>query len=338
MLFAGTSPRRLLSALSLLALIVALGGVVSACATSETPEGEAPAAQDMGDAEEAMPTEAVETEGMGDEAGEMAPPDAPTLELAYVPGWDEGVAVTFLWKNLLEEAGYEINLTQLEIATLYAGLANDDIDVYLDGWLPGTHDVYMEQFGEDLVMLQKWYEPAGLYLTVPAYVEGVDAIGDLADNAEPFDSRIVGIEAGAGMMGILRNEVMPTYGLEDWELVESSTPAMLAELDKAIQNEEPIVVTLWSPGWWYGEYDLKNLEDPEIAWGEPDQIWVVTSTGFASRFPQIASWLQNFQMEDEPLSALENVIRDYGDGQEEQAVEEWLADPENRALAEGWIQ
>src|SRR5690606_23832668 len=141
-------------------------------------------------------------------------------------------------------------------------------------------------------------EPAGLFLTVPSYVEGVDSLEDLAANADMFDSTIVGIEAGAGMMGILADSVIPTYGLEDWTLVEGSTPAMLAELDRAIAAEEPIVVTLWSPGWWYGEYDLKNLEDPENAWGDPDQLTIVTRTGFAEDYPEIVEWWSNWQMSD----------------------------------------
>src|SRR5690554_3433376 len=58
----------------------------------------------------------------------------------------------------------------------------------------------------------------------------------------------------------------------EFELVESSTPAMLAALDSAVANDEPIVVTLWTPHWAYDAYPIKNLEDPDGAWGEPEEI------------------------------------------------------------------
>ena len=45
--------------------------------------------------------------------------------------------------------------------------------------------------------------------------------------------------------------------LEGWELLESSTAGMLASLDAAIRNEEPIVVTGWTPHWKFSAYDLK---------------------------------------------------------------------------------
>ena len=56
---------------------------------------------------------------------------------------------------------------------------------------------------------------------------------------------------------------MPSYGLTDWNLVESSTAAMLSELDKAIANKEPIVVTLWRPHWAFEKYNLRYLKDPK---------------------------------------------------------------------------
>lgn len=297
---------------------------------AETPAGDQTPADNGNGA--ASPTTAASGDGNG-----AADETERTLQLAYEPGWTEGVAVTYLWANLLEEEGYDINMQALGIAPLFAGIAGGDIDLYLDGWFPGTHATYQEEFGDDLVLHSQWYDAADLFLTVPSYVEA-DSLADLADMADVFDSRIVGIEAGAGMMGIAANSVMPTYGLDDWQLVESSTPAMLAELDSAINAQEPIVVTLWSPGYWYDRWDLKNLEDPEGAWGDPDQIWSVVNTEFADNYPQLAGWLENFSMDDEQLSPLLNLISEAGDGQEAAAVEEWLSDDANRELAESWLQ
>ena len=260
-----------------------------------------------------------------------------TLELAYVPGWDEGVAATFLWIHILEGEGYDVNLTALEVPALFAGIAGSDLDIYLDAWLPGTHAEFMEEVGEDVVELQEWHAPAGLYLTVPEYVDA-ESLEDLADMGDVFNEQIIGIEPGAGMMGIARDEVMPTYGIEDWELVESSTPAMLSELGSAIDNEEPIVVTLWSPGWWYGRWDLRNLEDPENAWGDPDGLWVVTNTEFEENYPQLTGWLENFWLEEDELSALLDLIADVDENEIPERVEEWLEMDDHQETVDSWIE
>ena len=95
-------------------------------------------------------------------------------------------------------------------------------------------------------------------------------------------------------------------------------------------------MTLWSPGWWYGEFDLKNLSDPEGAWGDPDQLTIVARAGFAADFPEVAQWWSNWAMTDEQYAPLEALITEMGDGNETAAVQAWLED--NRALADGWMQ
>lgn len=53
------------------------------------------------------------------------------------------------------------------------------------------------------------------------------------------DYKIVGIEPGAGLMA-LTNTVMEDYSLDNWELLEGSSAAMVAELKKAYDAKEPI--------------------------------------------------------------------------------------------------
>jgi glycine betaine/proline transport system substrate-binding protein len=257
-----------------------------------------------------------------------------TVNIAQIPGWPDSVSTSNLWKVLLEDRGYDVVITPLDVAPTFAGLSTGDLDVYTSSWLPGTHGVYMEEFGGTVESLGPWYQPAGLYLTVPAYVD-VDSLEELAANADLFNGTITGIEAGAGMMGILADSVMPSYGLDDWTLLESSTPAMLAELDAAIANNQPIVVTLWSPGWWYAEYDLKNLADPQNAWGDPDQLTPIARGGFSDDFPEVARWMGNWSMTDDQYAPLEALIEQMGDGNEEEAVRQWLE--ENQDLADSWF-
>jgi glycine betaine/proline transport system substrate-binding protein len=250
--------------------------------------------------------------------------------------WDEAIAVTNLWQVILEEEGYEVEQEELEVGFLYSGVAEGDLDLFLDAWLPATHEDYWEQYGDDIEELGTWFTEAPLTWVVPAYVDEVDSIEDLQGNADMFDGQIIGIEPGSGLMRISDEEVMPTYELEDeYDLVESSTPAMLSELETAIENEEPIVVTLWEPHWAYGAFELKNLEDPENALGDPDEIRAIGRPGFADDFPEIAEWFGNWEMTSEEIGSLsEAVVADCEDDELE-CAREWLED--NRDVVEGWM-
>lgn len=273
----------------------------------------------------------------GDTTDDAAPGDAACDEVSigWIP-WDEDIAVTYLWAALLDEQGVETDLTQLDVGPVFAGVAAGDLDLFLDAWLPNTHEDYWEEYGDDMESLAIWYDEGTLEITVPAYLEDINSIADLADNADMFDSQIIGIEPGAGLTRITREEAMPTYGLDDWELLDASTTAMLAELDRAYGAEEPIVVTLWHPHWAYGAFDLKDLEDPEGVMGEAEELHAVARADFSSDCPEVAGWISNFELDTDSLAELTNmVINEYDT--EEEGVEAWLSDDDNRALADSWI-
>jgi glycine betaine/proline transport system substrate-binding protein len=272
----------------------------------------------------------------GDANGETPSVDADPIEIGWVP-WDEDIAVTYLWKHILESEGYEVNLTQLDIAPVYAGVAEGDLDLYLDAWLPITHGDYADEYDENWEYLGVWNDNGLLTWAVPDYVD-VQSIPDLKGKSDMFNGQIIGIEAGAGLMRLSKDAVIPGYGLEEYTLVEGSTSAMLAELDRAVSNEEPIVVTLWRPHWAYGAYPMRDLEDPEGHLGGAEELHVVAHKGFSEEYPEVAEWLTNFKLSDEEIGSLTNtVIQEYGTGQEAEGVEDWLSDPANQALVDGWL-
>lgn len=119
---------------------------------------------------------------------------------------------------------------------------------------------------------------------------------------------------------------MPEYGLdEDYELVTSSTPAMLTELSSGIDSEDDMVVTLWSPFWANSTYDVKALEDPKEAFGKAEALHILGREGFKEDFPDVADYLGTIKISDEEYNALEDlVVNEYGDGKEAEAVEAWL--------------
>jgi glycine betaine/proline transport system substrate-binding protein len=298
--------------------------VLSACAGDDGATDDGPA-----DDTTEETTDAGEVTGGSDVgAGEM-------ISIGWMP-WEEAIAVTNLWHVILEENGYEVEQQQLDPGIVFEGIAAGDLDLFLDAWLPNTHSEYWDQYGDSLEDLGDWLADAPLTWTVPAYVDEVDSIADLADNAELFDGQIVGIEPGAGLTRISQNEVIPAYGLDGtYELIESSTPAMLSELATAYANEEPILVTLWRPHPAYAQYDLKDLDDPENALGDPDQIHALARDGFSDDHPQLADALRNFTFEHDDLSQLEVEVLEE-EGQELENARAWL--DANRDLVNGWLE
>ncbi|MEU8930962.1 ABC transporter permease/substrate binding protein [Streptomyces sp. NPDC048409] len=256
------------------------------------------------------------------------------IKIGYIP-WDEGIASTFLWKELLEERGFKVTTTQYAAGPLYTGLATGQLDFETDSWLPVTHAEYWKKYGKQLDDLGKWYGPTSLELTVPSYVKDVNSLADLKAHASEFGGKVVGIEPSAGMMGLLKSKVLKEYGLDgSYQVVDGSTPAMLAELKRAYAKRQPILVTLWSPHWAYSEYDLKKLKDPKGAWGSGDGVHTLSRKGFSGDNPEVGAWLKDFSMTEKQLTGLEAAIQKAGQGKEQDAVRTWLK--QNPGLVDKW--
>ncbi|RZE91069.1 ABC transporter permease/substrate binding protein [Streptomyces sp. SCA2-2] len=248
------------------------------------------------------------------------------INIGYIP-WDEGIASTFLWKEMLEQRGFKVNAQQYEAGALYTGMANGEIDFETDSWLPTTHESYWKKYGDKLEDMGSWYGPTSLEIAVPSYVKGIESMEDLKGQADKFKGRIVGIEPGAGEMQLLKSKVLKEYGLDkEFKVVDGSTPAMLAELKRAYAKKEPIAVTLWSPHWAYNEFELTKLKDPAGAWGEGDEIHTLARKGFSKDFPEVGKWLKDFKMSEEQLTSLEAEIQGADKGKEQDAVRAWLKD------------
>lgn len=247
-----------------------------------------------------------------DAAGSTGDADR-AIELAVFNGWDEGIAASALWQAILEEEGYDVEMTYADVAPVYQGLAGGDFDLVLDTWLPTTHADYMEQYGDDIVDLGAWNDEAKLTIAVNEDAP-IDSLEELAANADLFNNEIIGIEPGSGLMRITGDDVVPGYGLEGMTLVEASTPAMLAELKSATDAGENIAVTLWRPHWAYNAFPVKDLEDPQGLLGDAEGIHSVSSTSFGEEFPEVSTWIENFTMPSDLLYSLEDAMFNQYDG------------------------
>ncbi|MFV0373694.1 glycine betaine ABC transporter substrate-binding protein [Microbacterium sp.] len=268
-----------------------------------------------------------DTGGSGGDATDAATADKGTITLGFLPAWTDGLSTAYLLQNQLEKIGYTVEMQTLtEAGPLYTGLAQGDVDIYPSAWPELTHASYMETYGDDIEDLGAYYEGAKLTIAVPDYVE-ISSIDDLADNVDMFDGKIYGIEPGAGLTKQTQEVMIPEYGLEDsYELITSSTAAMLTELGSAVDDEEPIVVTSWRPFWANATYGLKDLDDPKGAMGDPEALHFLGTAGFAAANPEAAELIAGIQLDDAEYGALEDmVVNEYGEGNEAEAISAWLA-------------
>ncbi|WP_025273304.1 glycine betaine ABC transporter substrate-binding protein [Haloglycomyces albus] len=302
------------------------GAEISAPSSDESESGDFDDEEDIDD----------ETDGGIDEyadAGFNVPDGTGGITIGYLAEWDENVVVSHMWKMALEDAGYDVELKPTTFPAVFSGLTTNNFDLYLNGTLPRTHGNDMDRYGDEVEDLGVWYDTVEFALAVPKYVKEVDSIEDLADHADLFDGEINGNEYNSGL-ATATDEVISTYDLDDFEQVYSSMNKTLKSLSTAIGQEEPIVVSLWKPHWAYGAYDLKDLDDPEGALGEPQKIHNLARDGFSGDFPEVAEAIESFYMTDEQLSDVLHLVfqeeeyeDDVGNG-----VLEWLRDNPFREL------
>lgn len=245
------------------------------------------------------------------------------LTIGYI-NWDEDIAVTHLWQKVLQDKGYNVNIQQVSDAgPTFVGLDKGDLDLFFDAWLPSTHKTYWDKYGKDLTDVTTWYDSAPLTIAVPKYVD-IDSMAELKAHASEFDKTIVGIEPGAGLTRVTKTSMMPKYGLDDWTLKTSSTPAMLAVLKKDIAAKKPVAVTLWRPHWAYSAFPIKDLQDPKGAMGAPDGIHAVGTGDFNDEFPKVAAMVKKFHMDDKQLGSLEETVLVKHKDDPAKGVDEWL--------------
>lgn len=261
------------------------------------------------------------TSGGGSEA---SPGSDKNVTLGAVQGWTDMTSTTAVLKVVLEENGYTVKVTKVADNTpLYAGLESNDINVLSSSWMERTHKDYWIRYGNKIEDVGVWYQGAQNFLAVPNYVD-VRSIPELAGKAGEFNNTITGIEPGAGLTQTTQKAVIPAYDLQDFELVTSSTAAMLTELKTKIDAKEPIVVTLWKPFWANQTFPVRPLEDPKNVY-KPENLHTVANKEYASANPKVTAMLAAFKLDDTQFASLEDtVVNRFGQDKEDEAAKAWL--------------
>src|ERR671920_2391085 len=235
------------------------------------------------------------------------------LTLGYID-WDENVAVSTLTKVLLEEKlGYEVELQRADEAVLrqvYMGVAEGDLDAFQDVWIP-NQKAYLSEVEDEVEHLDPWFEgKTEQGIAVPYYMD----VRSLSKLDQAGTDMINGIEPGSAVMPQIHNKVIPGYDL-DMKLVESSTSAMLSELDKAYKSRKPIVFFGWSPHWMNVRYDFRYLEDPKDLQGgfnNSARISSIVNAELSENDPAAYAFIRAISLDEEQINQMEADINEAG--------------------------
>ena len=255
----------------------------------------------------------------------------PTLKIGFVDGWSDSVATTNLAAAIMRsKLNVNVELVPLAAGIMWQGVARGDIDMTLSAWLPVTHEAYLTSFKDKVQIVGANYPGAKIGLIVPDYVKAT-SLADLNNFRADFDNRIVGIDAGAGVMK-KTEEAIKAYGLE-MRLQPSSGPAMTAELDRAYRAKKSIAVTGWIPHWMFAKYKLRFLADPKTIYGAEEHVDSVINPGLNTKAPAVVAFLKKFSWKPEEIGAVMLAVE--GGAKPAEAAEKWMND--NAARVAGWL-
>lgn len=260
---------------------------------------------------------AVLTACSGDTGNERIELGGKDIEIPYA---DAGSTVrSLVLAEVLEDVGYKVTLTKVESAgSLFASTSESKDSLNASGWFPSTHKEYLKKYGDKLEVYKKtnFIDNAAVSLAVPTYMDTIKSIADLKDNKELGESlqwTITGIDPRSGIMEITDEAIENNdYGLKKWKLKEGSESAMIAELQENYKNEQPIIITGWTPHWIFKDMDLKMLEDPEEIYGsEDDHVNLVFNKDFKAEHPaayEIATRISDDWKEDDEYNLMNRIF------------------------------
>ncbi len=263
---------------------------------------------------------------------EPEPEEQETVRIAYVD-WASEVASAHVVKAVLENRlGYNCELLSVTAVSMWESVAAGDQDAMVAAWLPTLHQSYYEAVIGEVEYLGPNLEGVEMGLVVPSYVP-VNSIEELSDYEEDFDSKVIGIDPEAGLMGNTQ-KAMETYGLEGFELVSGSDLTMTSALEIAYEEDRWIVVTGWTPHWKFARWDLRYLDDPQNVFGEAEYIGTIVRQGLEDDMPEVYAFFDNFYWTTNDLEQVMLWISEEGLSTIE-AAERWVN--ENSDVVDQWL-
>ena len=246
-------------------------------------------------------------------------------------GWTDITSTTAVTSLIVTALGYEAETQVLSVPVTYTGLAGNDLDVFLGNWMPSmANDIkpYTEAKTVDTVKANLEGAKYTLAVNEAAAALGIKDFKDIAAHKAELEGKIYGIEPGNdGNRLILDMIGNGPFGLDGFDVVESSEQGMLAEVAKHNDAGAPIVFLGWEPHPMNAKFKMTYLTGGDNYFG-PNfggaTIYTNTRAGYVAECPNVGKLLTNMAftlpMENEIMGAI------LDDGAEPpEAAKAWLA-------------
>ena len=246
-------------------------------------------------------------------------------------GWTDITATTAATSTILEALGYETEVTVLSVPVTYTSMASGDIDVFLGNWMPtmeGDIAPYREAGTVDTVRMNLSGAKYTLATNAAGAALGITDFASIATYADALEDRIYGIEPGNdGNRLIMDMIAADAFGLNGFEVIESSEQGMLAQVERADRRDEPVVFLGWEPHPMNANFAMTYLAGGDDYFG-PNyggaEVYTNTRAGYVGECPNVGTLLNNLEftlaMENEIMGA---ILNDGTDPNE--AAASWLA-------------
>jgi glycine betaine/proline transport system substrate-binding protein len=257
-------------------------------------------------------------------------------------GWTDITATTAATTLIAEALGYETETKILAVPVTYAAMAEGDIDVFLGNWMPTMEaDIapYREAGTVDTVRTNLEGAKYTLATNAAGAALGIKDFADIAAHKDALEGQIYGIEPGNDGNRLITDMIASgPFGLDGFEVVESSEQGMLAEVANKDGDGLPIVFLGWEPHPMNANFDLTYLTGGDAFFG-PDlggaTVATNTRTGYVTECANTGKLLQNLSfslaMENDIMGAILNDGADPRD-----AAKAWLA--ANPTAWEPWLE
>lgn len=269
------------------------------------------------------------------------PASCKTVNLSDV-GWTDITATTAATAAVLSGLGYEPDIKVLSVPVTYKSLETNDIDVFLGNWMPtmeGDLGAYRDAGTVEVI------QPAnltGAKYTLAVNKKAADAglkdFADIAKFKDELKGEIYGIEPGNDGNRIILDMIeKKAFGLEGFEVVESSEQGMLSQVKRAAKRDKMVVFLGWAPHPMNANFELTYLSGGDDYFG-PNfggaDVFTNTRKAYSTDCPNVGKLLGNLQftlaMENEIMGA----ILDDGEDADKAAIS-WLQ--ANMGVLDGWL-
>ena len=256
-------------------------------------------------------------------------------------GWTDITATTAATTLVLDALGYETEIKVLAVPVTYTGLAEGDIDVFLGNWMPTMEaDIapYRDAGTVDTVRTNLEGAKYTLATNAAGAALGIKDFKDIATHKDALEGKIYGIEPGNDGNRLISDMIVGgPFGLDGFEVVESSEQGMLAEVANKDGEGAPIVFLGWEPHPMNANFKMTYLTGGDDYFGPNlGGATVATNTraGYVAECPNQGKLLSNLSftlaMENEIMGAILNDGADPAD-----AARTWLA--ANPTAWEAWL-